>query len=128
MGHALDTQVFSKINSVYGNLKDQLKLDLCICETLSYVHGTMETTFVGVAIITTNIKYLRMAEQKTFARYQTCYANLTEGLYMEVSGRTSCRNYWIVVRQKHHQQAYLLPESFDIPWQAIHRAMSDHFV
>ena len=42
MGHALDTQGISKINSVYGN-KDQMKLDLCIYEALSYMHGTMET-------------------------------------------------------------------------------------
>ena len=26
----------SKINSVYGNLKGQMKLDLCICEALIY--------------------------------------------------------------------------------------------
>ena len=40
----------SKINSVYGNLKDQMKLDLCIYEPLSATYGTMETVFVGVAI------------------------------------------------------------------------------
>ena len=28
---ALDTQVFIKISNVYRNLKDQMKLDLCIC-------------------------------------------------------------------------------------------------
>ena len=53
MGHvifALDTQVFIKINIGYQNLKDQMKLDLCIYEALGYVHDTMETTFVGVAI------------------------------------------------------------------------------
>ena len=27
-----------------------MKLDLCSCEALSYMHITMETTFVGVAI------------------------------------------------------------------------------
>ena len=27
-----------------------MKLDLCICEALSYMHVTMETTFVGMAI------------------------------------------------------------------------------
>lgn len=51
MGHiifALDTQVFIKIN-VYGNPKDQMKLDLCISETLSYMHVTMKTAFVGMA-------------------------------------------------------------------------------
>ena len=46
----LDTLVFLKINSVYGNLKDQMKLDLCIYEALSYTHSTMETVFVGMAI------------------------------------------------------------------------------
>ena len=53
MGHvifALDTQVFIKISNVYRNLNDQMKLDLCICEALSYMHVTIETTFVGVAI------------------------------------------------------------------------------
>ena len=46
---------FLHFNNVYGNPKDQMKLDLCICEALSYMHITMETTFVGMAIITTNI-------------------------------------------------------------------------
>ena len=54
MGHiifALGTQVFIKIsNNVYGNLEDQMKLDLCISETQSYTHGTMETALVGEAI------------------------------------------------------------------------------
>ena len=49
---ALDTQdlVFIKISNVYRNLKDQMKLDLCVCEALSYTNVTIETTFVGVAI------------------------------------------------------------------------------
>ena len=47
---ALDTQVFIKISNVHRNPKGQLKLDLCIGETLSYTHVTIETTFVGVAI------------------------------------------------------------------------------
>ena len=47
---ALDTQVFIKISNVYRNLKDQMKLNLCICEALSYMHVTIETAFVGVAI------------------------------------------------------------------------------
>ena len=44
MGHvifALDTQLFIKITNVYRNLKDQIKLDLCICEALSYTHVTI---------------------------------------------------------------------------------------
>ena len=44
----LDTQVFIKINSVYGNLKDQMKL--CIYEAPSYMYGNMETIFVGMVI------------------------------------------------------------------------------
>ena len=44
------TQVFIKISIVYRNLKDQMKLDLCICEALSYMRVTIETAFVGVAI------------------------------------------------------------------------------
>ena len=53
MGHvifALDTQVFIKISNVFTNLKDQMKLNLCISEALSYTHVTIETTFVGMAI------------------------------------------------------------------------------
>ena len=34
-----------------------MKFDLCECEALSYMHGTMETIFVGVTTITTNINY-----------------------------------------------------------------------
>ena len=52
---ALDTQVFIKISNVYRNLNDQMKLDSCIREALSYTHVTIEITFVGMAIITTNI-------------------------------------------------------------------------
>ena len=51
----LDTQVFIKISNVYRNLNGKMKLDLCICEALSYTHVTTETAFVGMAIITTNI-------------------------------------------------------------------------
>ena len=46
----LDTQVFIEINSVYGNVKDQMKLDLRIYESLSYTYGTMEIVLVGVTI------------------------------------------------------------------------------
>ena len=41
------TQVF---NDVYGHLKDQMKLDSCISEPLSYVLGAKESAFVDVAI------------------------------------------------------------------------------
>ena len=40
MGHvifALDTVQFIKINDVYGNLKDRIKLDLCLCDALNYM-------------------------------------------------------------------------------------------
>ena len=47
---ALDTQVLIKISNVYINLKGHMKLDLCIGEALSYMHVTIETAFVGVAI------------------------------------------------------------------------------
>ena len=36
--------------SVYRNLEDQMKLDLCIYEALSYTHRTMETVFAGMTI------------------------------------------------------------------------------
>ena len=37
------------IQYVHGNLKERMKVDLCI-ETLSYTYSTMETVFVGVTI------------------------------------------------------------------------------
>ena len=37
------------MNSVYGNLKDQMKLDLCIYEPLSYMSVPWKL-FVGVVI------------------------------------------------------------------------------
>ena len=40
---AVYTQVF---NDVYGHLKDQMKLDLCISEPLSCMLGTKESAFV----------------------------------------------------------------------------------
>ena len=43
-------KVFIKISNVFTNLKDQMKLNLCISEALSYMHVTIETTFVGMAI------------------------------------------------------------------------------
>ena len=46
----LGTQVFQKSMCVCGNLKDQMRLDLCIYEALSFMYITMETVFVGVAI------------------------------------------------------------------------------
>jgi len=36
--------------NVYGNLKDWMQLDLCICKSLSCTYSTMETAFVGVVI------------------------------------------------------------------------------
>ena len=48
--HFCIPQVFIKINNVHGNLKDQMKLDLCVCEALSYMHVTMETAIVRIAI------------------------------------------------------------------------------
>ena len=47
-------QVFQK-SSVYGNLKDQMKLDLCICEALSYTSVLWKLYWWGWLSITTNI-------------------------------------------------------------------------
>ena len=47
---ALDTLVFIKISNMYGNVKEQMKLDWCICEALNYAHIPMETTCVGTAV------------------------------------------------------------------------------
>ena len=47
---ALDTQVFIRNSNVYRNPIDQMKLDLCIREALSYTHVTIETAFAGMAI------------------------------------------------------------------------------
>ena len=45
----------SKIHSVYGNLKDQMKLDLCICEALSYTSVPWKPYLWAWLSITTNI-------------------------------------------------------------------------
>ena len=45
----------SKIHSVYGNLKDQMKLDLCICEALSYMSVPWKPYLWAWLSITTNI-------------------------------------------------------------------------
>ena len=64
-----------------------MKLDLCIHETLSYMHVTMETTFVAVKELRI---YHKNAEQKTtVVHFQTCYKVQLKALYVEVSGRTS---------------------------------------
>ena len=47
---ALDTQVFIKISNVCRNLKGRMILDLRIGEAINYMHVTIETAFVGVAI------------------------------------------------------------------------------
>ena len=45
----------SKISTVYGNLKDQMKLDLCICEALSYTLVPWKPQLWAWLSITTNI-------------------------------------------------------------------------
>ena len=45
---AIDAQVFIYIY-IYIYMKCK-KIDLCTCEAISYMHGTMKTAFVGVAI------------------------------------------------------------------------------
>ena len=45
----------SKISSVYGNLKDQMKLDLCICEALTYTSVPWKLQLWAWLSITTNI-------------------------------------------------------------------------
>ena len=52
-----------------------MELDLCIHETLSYMHVTMETTFVAVKELRI---YHKNAEQKTtVVHFQTCYTSST---------------------------------------------------
>ena len=71
---------------MHGNLKDQMKLDLCIYEAVSYmsVHGNdicghgHQLALISIKLIFENIS--STAEQKTtVACYQTCYNNSTEG-------------------------------------------------
>ena len=45
----------SKIHSVHGNLKQQMKLDLCICEALSYTSVPWKPYLWAWLSITTNI-------------------------------------------------------------------------
>ena len=91
MGHViftLDTQGISKINGVYGNLKDQMKFDLCICEALSYTYGTNETIcgrgyqlpIILFKLIYENIS-LKAEQKTTVACYQTCYTNSTGAVH-----------------------------------------------
>ena len=51
-----------KVSNVYENLKYQMKCDLCMSEALSYTYGTMETSFVSMATITTSINYANIWE------------------------------------------------------------------
>ena len=46
---------YFKISTVYGNLKDQMKLDLCICEALSYTLVPWKPQLWAWLSITTNI-------------------------------------------------------------------------
>ena len=50
----LYTQVFQKSISVYENVKDQMKLDLCICEALSYTSVSWKPHLWAWLSITTN--------------------------------------------------------------------------
>ena len=52
--HTMYTGI-SKIHSVYGNLKHQMKLDLCICEALSYTSVPWKPYLWAWLSITTNI-------------------------------------------------------------------------
>ena len=79
MGHVIFTCI-SKINSVYGNLQDQMKLDLCICEALSYTwyHGSRicgrgyQLPLISIKPIFENISW-KAGQKMTVACYQTCY-------------------------------------------------------
>ena len=101
-----------------------LYLPESLCEALSYMHGTMKLHLWAWISITTNINctnILSKAEQKTFAHYKTCYANLIEGtlhgrMWKNLQSPTvhlDDPKYWIAVTHyaHHQQQAYLLPES-----------------
>ena len=98
-----------------------MKLDLCICETLSYAHGTMETTFVGMFCQRQSRRHLLAIKLAIQIQLKVIHGSIWKNQLSKIldSGETL---------RMHHQQAYLLPESFDIPWQAILRVMSDHFV
>ena len=61
---ALDTQVFIKINDVYGNLKDQMKHDLCMCEALATRRVPRKLNLWAWQSITTNINYANIMNIK----------------------------------------------------------------
>ena len=95
-----------------------MKLDLYItlCEALSYMHGTMKLHLWAWISITTNINYTNImskAEQKTFARCKTCYANLIEGtlhrrMWKNLQSPTvhlDDPKYWIAVRHYAHYRS-----------------------
>ena len=120
----------SKINSMYGNLNGQMKLDLCIYEALSYMsvpwkpygHG-YQLPLISIKPIFENIS--SRAEQKTtVARYQTCYTNSTQGSIHESIWKTysllkySCKmpkiiniGHYARYRSNTNNKLTLLPES-----------------
>ena len=80
MGYVIDTQVFIKINNVYGNPKHQLKLP----KLYAHYHGNhncrrgYQLLLISITLIFKNIS--QNAEQKmTVVRFQTCYKSSTEG-------------------------------------------------
>ena len=75
----LDTQVSQK-STVYGNLKDLIKLALCKYEALCYTLVPWKLHLWAWLSTSTNINISSKTEQKTMvARYQTCYTNSNEG-------------------------------------------------
>ena len=80
MGHV----IFTLINCVYRILKDQMKLDLCICETICRYHGNhicrhgYQLPVKSIKPIFENISW-KVEQKTTVDRYQTCYANSTKG-------------------------------------------------
>ena len=86
-------KVFIKINSMYGNLKDQTKLDSCIYEGISY--NTKLAMQIQLKVV-----YMEVSGRTSSLLQYSCMMPKME------SGKTLC-----MLHKQHHN---LLPESFGI--------------
>ena len=118
----------SKIDSVYGNLKDQMKVDLCICEALSCTSVPWKPyLWAWLSISIEPIFRRRQSRRQWLLTTKLATPIQLKVVYMEVSGRTSSLLQYSskvpildsgetlhTLQKQHQQQTYLLPESFGI--------------
>ena len=93
----------SKIHSVHGNLKDQMKLDLCICEALNYTSVPWKQYLWAWLSITTNIN---KADQEQRTAPQRRQVGVAPGVTWRVGG--ALRSFVHVVGAQFPPRMYLL--------------------